>query len=123
MTCLLARKLAVSFAGTIPTTEMQVTSIRLERELKEKLKGMAGNQGYQALIRDILWDYVRLRSGDSSRSYVVADLRAVVPARATQEQRCAVTGTLISARSECLLGVTVGGDVVTIASHSLDSAE
>jgi predicted DNA-binding protein len=32
------------------------TSIRLERELKDKLKEIAGNQGYQALIRDVLWN-------------------------------------------------------------------
>jgi hypothetical protein len=38
----------------ISTTEMEVTSIRLERELKERLKELAGNQGYQALIRDVL---------------------------------------------------------------------
>ena len=43
----------------IPTTDMEVTSIRLERELKEKLKDLSGNQGYQALIRDILRNYVQ----------------------------------------------------------------
>jgi predicted DNA-binding protein len=32
----------------VPTTEMEVTSIRLERELKEKLKEISGHQGYQA---------------------------------------------------------------------------
>jgi hypothetical protein len=37
------------------TTDMEVTSIRLERDLKEKLKDLSTNQGYQALIRDILW--------------------------------------------------------------------
>jgi predicted DNA-binding protein len=42
----------------IPTTQMEVTSIRLERELKQRLKALAGNQGYQALIREILWSYV-----------------------------------------------------------------
>ncbi|MFN5726683.1 MAG: hypothetical protein ACK48D_08125, partial [Pseudanabaena sp.] len=43
------------------TTEMEVTSIRLERELKEKLKELAGGQGYQALIRGVLWDYIDQR--------------------------------------------------------------
>ena len=28
-----------------PTTEMEVTSIRLERELKERLKEISGHQG------------------------------------------------------------------------------
>jgi uncharacterized protein (DUF4415 family) len=41
------------------TTEMEVTSIRLERDLKDKLKELSGKQGYQALIRDILWKYVQ----------------------------------------------------------------
>ncbi|MEQ8465283.1 hypothetical protein [Coleofasciculus sp. E1-EBD-02] len=50
------------------TTEMKVTSIRLERELKEKLKDLSGNQGYQALIRDVLWNYVQHKSGDYRRS-------------------------------------------------------
>jgi hypothetical protein len=48
------------------TTDMEVTSIRLERELKEKLKDLSNNQGYQALIRDILWNYVNQRSSDPS---------------------------------------------------------
>ena len=47
-----------------PTTDMEVTSIRLERELKDKLKELAGSQGYQALIRDILWNYVQQKSGE-----------------------------------------------------------
>ena len=29
------------------TTEMEVTSIRLERSLKDKLKELSGNQGYR----------------------------------------------------------------------------
>jgi predicted DNA-binding protein len=47
-----------------PTTEMEVTSIRLERELKERLKEISGHQGYQALIREVLWKYVQQKSGD-----------------------------------------------------------
>jgi predicted transcriptional regulator len=39
-------------------TEMQVTSIRLEAELKERLRQISGEQGYQVLIRDILWQFV-----------------------------------------------------------------
>lgn len=44
----------MSFLGSVPTTEMQVTSIRLERDLKERLKDLAGTKGYQALIREVL---------------------------------------------------------------------
>ena len=64
----------------IPTTDMEVTSIRLERELKEKLKEISGNQGYQALIRDILWNYVQQKSGDWKPKFSRADIRASIPA-------------------------------------------
>lgn len=104
--------------GSIPTTEMQVTSIRLERDLKERLKDLAGTKGYQALIREVLWDYVRLRSDDRDRHVAPADIRAVVPARSTQEQRCAVTGDVIPNSSDCFLGVTLGGDIVTLSANS-----
>ncbi|WP_313930272.1 hypothetical protein [Trichocoleus sp. FACHB-262] len=40
------------------TSEMQVTSIRLEAELKERLRELSGEQGYQTLIREILWQFV-----------------------------------------------------------------
>lgn len=123
MTCLDLRKLAVAFVGSIPTTEMQVTSIRLERDLKEQLKQMAGNHGYQALIREVLWNYVRLRNGDTNSQLIAADIRTVVPARSTQTQRCAVTGKTIPNQSECLLGVTMNGDVVTLSTDSLAPAE
>ncbi|MEO1131837.1 MAG: hypothetical protein AAFX40_03925 [Cyanobacteria bacterium J06639_1] len=106
----------MSFLGSVPTTEMQVTSIRLERDLKERLKDLAGTKGYQALIREVLWDYVRLHGGD--RDLDPADIRAVVPARSTQAQRCAVTGTLIPERSDCWLGITRHGNVVTLSSDS-----
>ena len=40
------------------TSEMQVTSIRLEPELKERLREISGEQGYQTLIREVLWQFV-----------------------------------------------------------------
>lgn len=40
------------------TTEMQVMSIRLEPELKERLREISGEHGYQTLIRDVLWWFV-----------------------------------------------------------------
>jgi predicted transcriptional regulator len=33
---------------------MQVMSIRLEPELKERLRKIAGEQGYQTLMQDVL---------------------------------------------------------------------
>ncbi|MBD3886983.1 hypothetical protein IFO70_35770 [Phormidium tenue FACHB-886] len=66
------------------TSEMQVTSIRLEPELKERLREISGEQGYQTLIREVLWqfvdqqmvsDEVRWRSLSERESYSVEDRR------------------------------------------------
>ncbi|OKH20860.1 hypothetical protein [Chroogloeocystis siderophila] len=99
------------------TTEMEVTSIRLERELKERLKELAGNQGYQALIRDILWKYVQHKSGD--RIHPSTDIRASIPATAQKEEYCAITGQLIQPQESMLLGLTTYGDLVPLSINSL----
>ncbi len=101
------------------TTEMDVTSIRLERDLKEKLKTLAGNQGYQALIRDILWSYVQQKSGDYRPQFSRADIRASICATAEQEQRCVLTGKFIRPTEQMLLGVTAYGDMVPLSMDSL----
>jgi predicted DNA-binding protein len=101
------------------TTEMEVTSIRLERELKEKLKDLAGNQGYQALIRDILWNYVQQKSGDYQPQLARTDIRASVKAIAQQEERCVITGSLIRPREAMLLGFTTDGNMVPLSVGSL----
>jgi hypothetical protein len=102
------------------TTEMEVTSIRLERELKDKLKEISGNQGYQALIRDILWNYVRQKSGDAHPALSRSDIRATVQAQANQEERCALTGQFIKPQEPMLLGFTTSGEMVPLSLHSLD---
>jgi predicted DNA-binding protein len=101
-------------APRISTTEMEVTSIRLERELKEKLKEMAGNQGYQALIRDVLWNYIQQKSGLSKACLSRSDIRAVVTATAQQEERCALTNRMIYPQETMLLGLTADGQFVPI---------
>lgn len=45
------------------TSEMQVTSIRLEPELKKQLREISGKQGYQTLIRNLLWRFVEQQAG------------------------------------------------------------
>jgi hypothetical protein len=102
-----------------PTTDMEVTSIRLERELKDKLKEIAGNQGYQALIRDILWNYVQQKSGEWKPRFSRADIRASIAATAQQEERCVLTGQLIPAQQPMLLGLTRNGDMVPLSVESL----
>ncbi len=102
-----------------PTTEMEVTSIRLERELKDKLKELSGNQGYQALIRDILWNYVQQKSGEWKPRFSRADIRASIAATSQQEERCVLTGQLIQAQQPMLLGLTKTGDMVPLSIESL----
>ncbi|WP_460200849.1 ribbon-helix-helix domain-containing protein [Scytonema sp. NUACC21] len=102
-----------------PTTDMEVTSIRLERELKDKLKELAGTQGYQALIRDILWNYVQQKSGEWKPRFSRADIRASISATAQQEERCVLTGQLIQAKQPMLLGLTRNGEMVPLSVESL----
>lgn len=101
------------------TTDMEVTSIRLERELKEKLKDLAGNQGYQALIRDVLWNYVQQKSGDYASQFSRDDIRASIAATAQQEERCVLTGEVIRPQEPMLLGLTKTGDMVPLQLGSL----
>jgi predicted DNA-binding protein len=101
------------------TTDMEVTSIRLERELKEKLKELAGNQGYQALIRDVLWHYVQQKSGDVQFQFSLDDIRASMQAIANKEERCALTGKRIRPQEPMLLGLTTHGDLVPLSVGSL----
>ncbi|MDH6059392.1 ribbon-helix-helix domain-containing protein [Chrysosporum bergii ANA360D] len=104
-----------------PTTDMQVTSIRLERELKNKLKEIAGNQGYQALIRDILWNYVQQKSAEWKPRFSRADIRASIAGTAMQEQHCVLTGQLIQPQEPMLFGLTKNGHMVPLSVASLAS--
>lgn len=101
------------------TTEMEVTSIRLEKDLKDKLKELSGNQGYQALIRDILWNYVQQKSGDYRPQFSRADIRASIAATAEHEERCVLTGQLIQPQESMFLGLTTNGDLVPLSVESL----
>ena len=101
------------------TTEMEVTSIRLERELKEKLKELAGNQGYQALIRDVLWHYVQQRSGQYQPQLTSEQIRATFEAIAQREERCALTGEIIRVAEKMWLGLTTSGEMVPLRVGSL----
>ena len=102
------------------TSEMQVTSIRLEPELKERLREISGEQGYQTLIREVLWQFVDQQMvSDEVRSYSVedrrslshppllsmSDIRATFRAVSQQEEQCAITGQHIQPQQEMLLGV------------------
>jgi hypothetical protein len=101
------------------TTDMEVTSIRLERELKERLKDLSGSQGYQALIRDILWNYVRQKSGEFTPQVSRSEIRVTIAATAQQEEHCALTGKLIRPDEPLLLGLTITGVMVPLSPDSL----
>ncbi len=101
------------------TTDMEVTSIRLERELKEKLKDLSTNQGYQALIRDILWNYVNQRSQEPMIAIEGSEIRARLAATAQQDERCALTGKSIKTGDAMFLGLTTTGSLVPLSSSSL----
>ncbi len=102
----------------ISTTDMEVTSIRFERELKEKLKELAGSQGYQSLVRDILWEYVQ-RSEDYRPQLTQTDIRVSIAAVAQREERCAITGQGIQTHENMLLGLTTEGKLVSLSVDSL----
>jgi hypothetical protein len=94
---------------------MEVTSIRLEKSLKDKLKDLSGNQGYQALIRDILWNYVHQKSGDYRPAFCATDIRATLNATARRDETCALTGKRIAEDEAMLLGLTIHGDLVPLS--------
>lgn len=103
----------------VATTEMEVTSIRLERDLKEKLKLLAGNRGYQALIRDVLWQYIEQTSSDHQSKISREQIRASFGATAARLESCALTGKPIQPDEAMLLGLTTQGTLVPLSLDSL----
>lgn len=112
------------------TSEMQVTSIRLEPELKERLREISGEQGYQTLIREVLWQFVEQQMGaDEVRPYSaedrrspshppllsMSDIRATFRAVSQQEEQCAITGQRIQPQQEMLLGLTTNGKIIALS--------
>ena len=95
------------------TPEMLVTSIRLEAELRQRLKELSGHQGYQALIRDVLWNYVQQSSLKPLLS--PSDIRATIAAVAGREERCALTGQIIRPSEKMWLGLTTDGELVPLS--------
>lgn len=101
------------------TTDMEVTSIRLEKELKESLRAIAGNRGYQALIREVLWAYVEQQSGNATNSMSPEEIRATIPATATRAERCATTGQAIAPGEAMALGLTTNGSLVPLSQEAV----
>lgn len=104
-----------------PTTEMEVTSVRLERELKEALKEIALTQGrgYQSLLRDVLWNFIGVKSIKNYR-LTVDDVLSTTAAVCSKETRCAITGNKIEPNSDMLLGLTTNGILVPLSCQAID---
>ena len=104
-----------------PTTEMQVTSIRLERSLIDKLKARAGSSGYQSLMRDVLWDYVN--AGSDSRKISKENIRAVMAAEARRQEHCALTGRTIEHYEDMWIAMMEDNTLVPLDIDSLDDEQ
>lgn len=100
------------------TTEMEVTSIRLEASLKDKLKGLSGNQGYQALIRDILWNYVASHTNEYKPNFRLEDIRYTTEAISTRDTHCTYTGKFIQKGDPMLIAFLI--DTTTTIPLSVD---
>ncbi|MEL6493345.1 MAG: hypothetical protein AAFV85_15490 [Cyanobacteria bacterium J06634_6] len=103
------------------TTEMQVTSIRFERELIDKLKSLAGSQGYQSLVREILWDHVKHHSDEPAFQIKREDIRTILAGEARKPERCALTGNMIEPNEELWMAWTTDNQLVPLSIDSLDA--
>lgn len=104
-----------------PTTEMQVTSIRLERSLIDKLKALSGDSGYQSLLRNILWSYVNQHTSNTSQIRR-EDIRTVMPAEAHRTERCALTGREIVPFEEIWMALTTDNILVPLSIESIEES-
>ncbi len=100
-------------------SDMRVTSIRFERELIDKLKTLADKRGYQSLVRDVLWDYVRQHSDDPGSQIQRQQIRVIMAADAQRRERCALTGTIIEPEEEMWLALTTDYELVSLNIDSL----
>lgn len=100
-------------------SDMRVTSIRFERELIDKLKTLAGKRGYQSLVRNVLWDYVRQHSDDPDFPMLRQQIRAIMAAEAQCREHCALTGVIIEPEEEMWLALTTDYELVPLSIDSL----
>ncbi|MGD1898474.1 MAG: hypothetical protein ACFB16_16145 [Phormidesmis sp.] len=101
------------------TTEMQVTSIRFERELIDKLKALAGSQGYQSLVREVLWQYVNHHSDEPALRIKRENIRTILAGEAQRQEHCALTGSIIEPYEELWMAWTTDNQLVPLSIDSL----
>ncbi len=95
----------------VPTTDMEVTSVRLEKELKDKLKGLAGDKGYQTLLRKVLWAFVHSQGGSNRTSGIISTVKAT----AVKDTKCELSGVEIAKGEDMLLAQTVYGELLPLS--------
>jgi metal-responsive CopG/Arc/MetJ family transcriptional regulator len=109
-----------SLSKSSPTSEMQVTSIRFEKALIDELKALSGTNGYQSLVRDILWNYVQQQSSHAPFQIRREDIRTIMAAEAYRQERCALSDRIIEPREEMWMALTADGQLVPISVDSLE---
>ena len=93
---------------------MEVTSIRLDRELKKifKQKSVGTNKGYQQLIREVLWEWVERNDNVYRPEYRKSNIVGYFDGYSSVEQNCALTNMVISAGEPCRFALMNDGKLV-----------
>lgn len=103
------------YSEEVPTTEMKVTSVRLEKELIKLLKEQKYPDGYQSLMRKVLWDYIKRNAGQYKPNLDENSIEGKFEGRTNREQVCALTGRIIPKGERCMFGITTDGNIVPVA--------
>lgn len=97
---------------SMPTTRMKVTTIRLEQRLLEEYKKLEDpERGYQALMREVLWNYLSSVSNVYRKPIQEKDILSYYEATSNSQQVCAITGETIYIGELYLIGKTRTCDV------------
>ncbi len=102
--------------GSKSTTNMVVTSIRLEEDLKQALKNMNHSAGYQFLIREVLWDYVRRNSTEYKSGFSTNNIVGIMQGISTKETTCVISQKLIAKGEKCVFGISDTGAMIPVHS-------
>ncbi len=98
----------------VKTTNMEVTSIRLDAELKRIFKEVTKGtkQGYQDKIREILWQWVQRNYGEYQPEYSRTAIQATFDGVSNKEQVCAFTKMTIVSGEPCKYALMLDGNLV-----------
>lgn len=96
------------------TTNMEVTSIRLDAELKRIFKEVTkgSKQGYQDKIREVLWQWAQRNYGEYQPEYSETAITAIFDGVSNKEQTCAFTKMTIMAGEPCKYALMIDGQMI-----------